>query len=727
MKRVHRPLLLLICAASLFLPLSGLGTRAQQQTRNPPVPEQQGEAEDVVRISTELVQTDVSVFDRQGRFVDGLKKEDFQLRVDGKPVAVNFFERVAAGTVDEEAQLAAARGTPQAKAKDAGVAQPLDRGRVVVFFLDDMHMALDSLKRAKETVARYIDKEMGQNDLVAISSPSGQIGFLQQFTDNKEVLRAALARLSFKSFDPRDMQHPFMTAYQAHLINRGDSDITSYFVEETMRQNPGMTAEMALSMVNSRASILMQQMARTSQITLSTLESLVRSSAQLPGRKVVFFISDGFFLDTRSSDTTDRIRKITDASARSGVVVYSLDAKGLVYMGMPDASSNAPFDPAGRLQRAAGGELTATQDVMNAIAVDTGGRLVHNTNVLDKGLTKALDETSLYYLLAWRPEVESGGSRKFRRIEVSIKNRPELSVRVQRGYFDSRPPQKPKESSAKTKTPPDPLRKAIGALFPLNGLPTQLAVSYIDIPSVGLTLVASMKIEGESIKFEPRGGKPTALIDVAGAIIDSQGKQLNGFRERLTASPNETSATDLKLPDINYNFRTLLKPGLYQVRVAARDDASGQMGSATQWVEVPDLSKRQLSLSSLIVGERKPGGAREKEGASQVEGVPFSVDHRFERSSHLRFLIYIYNAARGASGVAQPDVALQVQIFRDDQPVVTTPLRKIETDDQDPARLPYAAEISLQAMRAGHYILKVTAIDRIAKTSASQHVKFEVQ
>jgi VWFA-related protein len=729
MKRVYTKLLLPICVASLFLQLAVPCARAQEQAQGgQPTPLQQEETEDVVRITTELVQTDVSVFDRQGRFVDGLKKEDFELRVDGKPVAVNFFERVAAGTVDEEAQLAAARGmAAQAGGKEGASVKPLDRGRVVVFFLDDMHMAFDSLKRAKDTVSRYIDKEMGQNDLLAIASPSGQIGFLQQFTDNKEVLRAALKRLNFKNFDPRDMQPPVMTPYQALLINRGDSDITSYFVEETLRQNPGITGDMALSIVGSRASNILQQMARTSTITLSTLESLVRSSAQLPGRKVVFFISDGFFLDTRNSDTTDRIRRITDASARSGVVVYSLDAKGLVHLGMPDASSNAAFDPAGRLQRAAGGELAATQDVMNAIAVDTGGRLVHNTNVLDKGLTKALDETSLYYLLAWRPEVERGGSKKFHRIEVRVKNRPELSVRVQRGYFDARPQQKPKESSAKAKTPADPLRKAIGALFPLTGLPTQLAVSYMDVPTGGLTLVASMKIEGENIKFEQKGGKPTAVIDVAGAIINAQGKQLDGFRERLTAAPNEASATELRLPDINYNFRTLLKPGLYQVRVAARDEASGQTGSATQWIEIPDLSKRQLSLSSLIVGERKPGAAEQKGDTSPVESVPFSIDHRFERSSHLRFLVYIYNAARGTSGGAQPDVALQVQIFRDDQPVVTTPLRKLETEAQDPARLPYAAEISLQTMRAGHYILKVTAIDRIAKTSASQHMKFEVQ
>ncbi|HEY0319388.1 MAG TPA: VWA domain-containing protein [Pyrinomonadaceae bacterium] len=728
MKKTYTRQLLLICLSALLLQMSGLNAAAQQQSQTQAPPEQQEKTDDVVRITTELVQTDVSVFDKQGRFVDGLKKEDFELRVDGKPVAVNFFERVAAGTVNEEAQLAAARGGAQAKLKDAVEAKPLDRGRVVSFYIDDLHMAFDNLKRVKDTVTKYIEKEMGQNDLVAITSASGQVGFLQQFTDNKDVLRAALARITYRSFEVRDFQRPPMSAYQALLLERGDRDVSSYFVEETIRQNPGITTEMAQSIVSDRARNALNQMARTSGITLSTLESLVRSSAQLPGRKLIFFISDGFFLDSSRSDTLDRMRTIIDASARSGVVVYSMDSKGLV-TSMPDASSDVPFDPSGRLSRATGGENSATQDVMNAIAVDTGGRMVRNTNVLDPGLTKALKETSLYYLLAWRPDAaDAGRSKKFRRIEVGVKNRPELSVRVQRGYFDAKPEQKQKEKekNAKDTTPADPLRKAIGAQFPQRGLPTQLALSYMDIPTSGSLLVATIKIEGSTLKLEQAGGKAAGIIDLAGVVIDAQGKQLDGFKERLTVIPNAVT-TSQKVPDIRYNYRASLKPGLYQVRVAARDDASGQVGSATQWILIPDLSKQKLSMSSLIVGERKPGEAQEKKTETVVEGVPLSVDHRFERSSHLRFLVYIYNAARGASATAQPDVALQIQIFRDDQPVVTTPLRKLENEAQDFARLAYAAEIPLQTMSAGQYILQVTAIDRIAKTSASQRVRFEVQ
>lgn len=197
MKKIYMRQLLLVCVVSLLFQLCSVKGFGQQQNQDTAQPEQQEQNEDVIRISTDLVQTGVSVFDRQGRFVEGLKKEDFEVKVDGKLVEVGFFERVAAGTTVEEAQLAGARVDSRAKLKDAVkdtlVAKPSDRGRVVSFFVDDMHIAPDSLKRARDAIVRFIDREMGQNDLVAITSSSGQIGFLQQYTDNKAEAKSFAA------------------------------------------------------------------------------------------------------------------------------------------------------------------------------------------------------------------------------------------------------------------------------------------------------------------------------------------------------------------------------------------------------------------------------------------------------------------------------------------------------------------------------------------------------
>ncbi|MBD0373015.1 MAG: VWA domain-containing protein [Pyrinomonadaceae bacterium] len=703
---------------------------------------QSEDADDVVKINTELVQTSVSVQDKKGRFVDGLKKEDFELKVDGKPVDVNFFERVAAGSASETAQPAAAQPIPATSPNTAAATRAITRGRVIAFFIDDLHISAGNLKKAKEAITKYIDKEMGQNDLVAITSASGQIGFLQQYTDNKDVLRAALARVNYKLSDVGDMQQPNITYYQAIQVDRGDRETLNYLVDETMRtgivpttggQITDGTKSAAEDIVRQRVGFILKQGSRIVLNSLSTLESLIRYSAPMPGRKLVFFISDGFFLDARTGPMLDKMKSIVDASTRSGVVIYSMDAKGLV-TGMDDPRVGENFDPVGMSARTSGGELSSTQDAMNSLAVDTGGRFIKNTNALDAGLVSILRETSVYYMLAWRPDPETQKGGKFHRIEVDVRNRPELSVRVQRGFFDNAKPaeetakksDKKEKGKGKAKPPADPLTKALVSRYPQKGVPTELTLSYMNDPTTGVRLVSSMKIEGSRLRYETASGKAGSNIDIEGAVFDSQGKRLDGFRVRLIAPPPPQNVTDPKLPDVTYNYYSSLKPGLYQVRVASRYEANGQTGSAAQWIEIPDLTKQRLSMSSLILGEKKFSAAEKRDEAAAPDTVPVSVDRRFDRSSNLRFLVYVYNAARAAAGT-QPEVELQVQILRDEKPVATSPMRKISTEAQDLARLAYAAEFPLQEMSVGQYTLQVTAIDRIAKTTTSQRIRFEVQ
>src|SRR5437870_4073208 len=385
--RPSRFILRCLALALMCVTYGETGTHAQQ-----PQPSQ----EDIVRVNTELVQTDVMVFAKDGKFVDGLKREQFELRVDGKPHDISFFERVASGSRNDEAQLAAARGTGNSKPTSA-VPVPLDRGRTVFFYLDDIHLSASSMTQARALLKRFIDREMGQNDEAAIISATGQPGFLQQLTGNKAVLRAAVERLTVRPVSSRDAERPPMTEYQAILVEQNDSDVLDFFIDALLRDNPGLPRQIAGDMVRQRASAIAQQEAHFTTLSLASLEGVVRSAAPLPGRKLLFLISDGFFLDNRNSDSLNRMRVISSSAARSGVVIYSIDARGLV-VSVNDLASGAPADPTGRLQRAAIGEINASQDGLNALARDTGGRAIFNTNALSDAVTAALKETSVYYL-----------------------------------------------------------------------------------------------------------------------------------------------------------------------------------------------------------------------------------------------------------------------------------------------------------------------------------------
>jgi hypothetical protein len=181
--------------------------------------------------------------------------------------------------------------------------------------------------------------------------------------------------------------------------------------------------------------------------------------------------------------------------------------------------------------------------------------------------------------------------------------------------------------------------------------------------------------------------------------------------------------------DLTYGYPVYVKPGLYQVRVGVRDELSGRSGTAHSWIEVPDLASGKLMLSSLMLGVRATPAVKNASEtvAKAADAVDLSINHHFSSNGYLRFLVMVYNAAH-APADSKTDAAIQVQVIRDDQPVITTPLSKIHAENLPAlATIPYAAELSLNGFPAGRYLLRVTVVDRVTKQSASQQTRFEIE
>src|SRR5438270_5651767 len=240
--------------------------------------------EDVLRINTELVQTDVTVLDRSGRFVEGLRPVQFQLTLDGKPEAVTFFELVRTGSPTEAKAIAASRGaTP--KSNQAATAST-DRRRVVFFFLDDLHLSESSLIRARKALAEFVENQMTTDDQIAIVSTSGQIGFLQQLTDYKPMLRTAIGRLNYKRITEAYAGKVPISEYDAIQVNdHNDRDLFAYLVLATINeyQSRGALRKVAINIVKNRVRQIATQSRAVTLDTLDVLEGLMKSSAALPG------------------------------------------------------------------------------------------------------------------------------------------------------------------------------------------------------------------------------------------------------------------------------------------------------------------------------------------------------------------------------------------------------------------------------------------------------------
>ena len=314
---------------------------AQNEQKSPtptPTPEitEENSEDEVLKINTNLIQTSVTVLDKKGQFIDNLKPDDFELRVDGKPVTVSFFESF----IGNNLLVNSKPSTPIENQKPLST-EIIGRGRTILFVVDDLHFSFDSHKRTRDLILKFIDNDIKPDDLVAIVSTTGKIGFLQQFTNDKMVLRAAVERLIYnRNNSSSDRLNPPMTEYEAQLIDRMDQEITDVFAQYIIREAPGTNLESARLQVISRARSVLFQASVVTKNTIAILEQAVRRSAQISGRKIVFFLSDGFLLDQSNTDSSYRLQRITDAASRANAVIYSFDAKGLE-AGFPDNTSKS--------------------------------------------------------------------------------------------------------------------------------------------------------------------------------------------------------------------------------------------------------------------------------------------------------------------------------------------------------------------------------------------------
>ncbi|HEY9403105.1 MAG TPA: VWA domain-containing protein, partial [Pyrinomonadaceae bacterium] len=619
--------------------------------------------------------------------------------------------------------LAAARGEQAAAAGAATV----ERGRSVIFFVDDLHLSTVGILRARQLLLDFISREMTPGTRVMIASASGQIGFLQQYTNEREVLRAAAGRLSYLTQASLDNERPMMSAYLAMAIDRGDRAALAYMMRVMATTESG---------VRMRASRIRRQAAQLSRATITALESVVRQSSPLAGRQTLFYISEGFPFDSQEADINYKLQRITDAAARSGTVVYTLDARGLsAGIDSVDASNGGTIDP-GLSGYNSMGELSASQEVLRAIAADTGGRALLNTNALEAAVSKTLAETTNYYVLAWRPEGElaaTEGAPKFRKISIAVKGQPELTVRVRRGFLNA-PGGRESPPAGRTTAAATPVKAALNAALNAPAVRRDLQVdaypAFADDEQAGSVLLVPVQVANERLQFAPVGDRRQATVEMACIVLDDKGKIVFSEGKTLTLTGEAVEAGGSATVGARGRVATSFShpvnaPGLYQVRVAARDSASGLVGSAFRWVEVPDMKAGRLALSSLFISES--GQPPQASGADAAPEV-LKADRRFARSSRLLLQFQIYHAARkGDSGPPEAEVEIKV-LDNNNQAVLNAPPRKVAaTPTGDPARLPYAAEIPLGKLTTGMYWLQVSVTDARTRTPATRQIEFTVR
>ena len=393
-------------------------------------------------VRAELVRLDAVITDAQGNPVRELLGTDFVLLEDGRPQHLTHFLFVGRAT-------APASLTPAAPPPELAPGVPQVPGRTIVLVVDDLHIASNNLQYTKPALLRFVAETVQPDDRVALI-PTGSPGGVRQLTTDRAELEMAIQALSSREAFVGPARGSAMTPAQAEMVLRGD--VTALrLAARALIAEPGSVYDAgprsavegegtggvagaggvsddskeraAASEAQRQAEPILAEATRFSRATLDTVADVVRSIADLPGRKICLVVSDGFLLGTGTrSDQTRAFRGVIDAATRSGTVVYALDSRGLALSGgdASAAGSGVPPGLQGNVDRKA---VQLFRETLSALANDTGGFLVHGTNEPTPGLRRMLADNEAYYLMAYEPANAKRDGR-FRRIELRVRGSP---------------------------------------------------------------------------------------------------------------------------------------------------------------------------------------------------------------------------------------------------------------------------------------------------------------
>ncbi len=701
----------------LHLPASQIAQQqSAQQRQEPGQPSPQPstnpqEQEPTVRISTQLVQIDATVTDKKGEHVENLTEDDFELTVDGKKQPITYFTAVKLPEAKraETSAPKAPKPAPAPPTMPLRTIAPEQVRRTIAFVVDDLGLSFESTYSTRRAIKKFVDEQMQEGDLVAIIRTGRGLGALQQFTSDKRILYNAIEKLTWNPFS-RDMIPRFGAVDNNDLRTQESRDAEARF--EDFRETVFSVG------------------------TLGALNFVIRGLRELPGRKSAILISDGFRLFGRERDNNyvlDQVRRLTDLANRSSLVIYSLDAKGLQVL-FPSAAENAGglTGPqfAERLAQM-GQQNFDSQEGLTFLAQETGGFAVLNNNDLNLGIRRALKDQQNYYLIGFDPEDEKF-DRKYHSIKLKV-NRPGLQVRTRAGFIGF--PDNPRPVVPQTRNAQ--ILSALFSPFGARDLSLRMTSFFFNAPNPDRKL----KNAPESISFvrslfhfdstnltfkDAADGMKEVTLDIATFTFNESGVVVEQHGRSFTLSLDEPRYRMALKRGFNFaDDFVIKKPGAYQFRAVIRDAETGRLGSAGQFIQVPDLNKNRLALSGLLLtapaneASQQPNDAS-KNVVDRDDIQPSPNTRRFSRDSMIDYGAVVYNPAPDPKA-GKPRLTMQVELYSDGKMIYQTAPRQIDPGEGvKPKRLDCGGRLKLTGFPPGDYVMRLIVTDQLATQKYSK-------
>jgi VWFA-related protein len=675
------------------LVLRGDAQQPQPQTQTPQA---------TFRTTTRLIVQSVFVKDKDGRPIEGLTARDFVITEDGQPQDIAFVEYQRLETESLPVQAADPQAPVPLTAKPATtaatVAPTVETGissppsgdiryqdkRLIVFYFDGSAMPPADSIRAYTNALKFIDTQMTRSDLVAIMAfQNGAVSVKNDFTDDKEKLREVIGILIYGDDQNNDgiPDHPEGTAF-------GQND-AEFNIFNTDRQ-------------------------------LAALQTAVNMLKGLPEQKTLLYFASGMRLN--GADNQAQLRATVNAAIRANVTLNPIDARGLVAMPpLGDATQRSP----GGLAMFTGGaanqmmnNFQRSQDTLYALAKDTGGKAMFDYNDLSLGIVQATQSVTSYYIIGYY-STHLATDGKYRRVKVSLNNPQYASADLtfRQGYYG--------DKAFGNFSAADKERQLEDALMlenPVTEITIAMEVNFFQLNSAEYFVPVAVKIPGSELALAKRRGALRTLIDFIGEVKDDNGYTIQNMRDKLDIPLSTETAEKLATSPIQYETGFTLLPGKYVIKLLARDNETGRIGTYQAAFQIPNLMREQkrLPISSVVLSSQRipmtDALLTVQKGAAQLtnplvfDGQKLfpSVTRVFSKSRDMYVFLQAYQRY---TPTMQPLVAFVTFLKGDQKVLETDPLQVIDGIDPRSKAVPLRFSIPLDKLDVGRYEAQVTVLE----------------
>ena len=456
----------------------------------------------------------------------------------------------------------------------------------------------------------------------------------------------------------------------------------------------------------------------TTDRQMAALQTAVQMLGRLSEKKALIYFAGG--VRASGVDNLAQMRATVNSAIRANVTLWPVDARGLVaFAPMGDASQRGPggasaYTGGGMASMAS--SLQRSQDALYALGADTGGKALLDTNDLGRGITQAQQAMSSYYIIGYYTtnDVKDG---KYRKIEIAMKEFPSAKLDYRHGYFGEK-----EFNKFNTADKERQLEEALMLEDPITDLTISMEVNYFQLNRAEYYTPVIMKIPGSELALAKRGGAERTRIEFVGEIKDDYGSTIQNLRDKIDIEMTGATAADLLKRQIQYDTGYTLLPGKYTIKVLARDNETGRIGTYLNKFVIPNLNKEdgRLAVSSVVLSSQRVdlknslytvGKDKEQVANPLVENgqkmIP-SVTRVFSRAGDMHIYVQAYQQT---PETAHPLLAY-VTFFRgQNKALETSPMPITEALNNRLKTMAVKFSIGMAKLAPGRYTCQVTILD----------------